>query len=380
MDTVNTLMHDASDIPNIDQYGRLATHPQVNDLPLPHVLIIYTGGTIGMVCNAETKAHEPLDFTHLASHVPELSEVRVSFDTVQFDPPLDSSNVSPHHWAELAHVIVENYDSYDGFVVLHGTDTMAYTASALSYMLENLAKPVILTGSQLPIGVLRTDGKENLITAIEIAAARDRIGLPMVPEVCIYFQSVLLRGNRSKKSNAEQFNAFVSPNYPPIAQIGVHIYYAHHYIRHNCEASLTPHYEMCSDIVVLKIFPGITQETVSAVLSIPHLKGVILETYGTGNAMTDDWFIRLLQDAVERGVVIVNVSQCIGGQVEMERYDTGNRLAHAGVIGAADMTFEATVTKLMFLLGQGHTQREVEQRMTQPIAGEMNAQSLQWGE
>lgn len=345
----------------------------------PRVLIIYTGGTIGMMENPVTHAHEPLNFAHLKSHVPELELLNVSYGTVQFDPPLDSSNVNPSHWERIARIIVDHYDQYEGFVVLHGTDTMAYTASALSYMLENLSKPVVLTGSQLPIGVLRTDGKENLITAIEIAAAHDRIGLPMVPEVCIYFQSALLRGNRSKKFNAEVFNAFRSPNYPAIAEIGVHINYAHHYIRYTAErAPLKPHYTMSSDVTVLKLFPGITQSTVDAILATPGLRGVVLESFGTGNAMTDDWFIASLKAAVDRGVVVVNVSQCLGGAVEMARYDAGNRMAQIGVIGAADMTFEATLTKLMFLLGQGYDSEQVKVLMNTPLAGEMNSRSLQW--
>lgn len=345
----------------------------------PHVLIIYTGGTIGMVENPVTKAHEPLNFAHLVSHVPELESLHVVCDTVQFETPLDSSNITPSHWARIAHIVVDNYDRYVGFVVLHGTDTMAYTASALSYMLENLSKPVILTGSQLPIGVLRTDGKENLITAIEIAAARDRAGFAMVPEVCIYFQSKLLRGNRAKKFNAEKFNAFTSPNYPLIAEIGVHINYAHHYIRHARRGSpLSPHFDLCPDVVVLSLFPGITARTVDAVLAIPGLRGVVLETFGTGNAMTDDWFVQSLDNAIRRGVVIVNVSQCMGGIVEMSRYDAGNRMAQVGVVGSADMTTEAAITKLMYLLGQGHSPTEVAEQMLVPIAGEMNSYSLQW--
>lgn len=338
----------------------------------PRVLIIYTGGTIGMVQNPETGAHEPLNFDHLANHVPELSQIKVSYSTLQFDHPIDSSNVTPEHWAMMAHMIVDNYTLYDGFVVLHGTDTMAYTASALSYMLQNLQKPVILTGSQLPIGVLRTDGKENLITAIEMAAACDRIGQPMVPEVCVYFQTKLLRGNRSKKLSAEEFNAFHTPNYPALADIGVHITYAHHHINyHSREKRLTPFYDFCTDVVVLKLFPGISQEMVHSILSLPSLRGVVLETYGTGNAMTATWFIEEIRKAVDRGIVITNVTQCIGGKVEMDIYDTGNQLNQAGVIGSGDMTTEATITKLMFLLGQGLSQRQVEERMLRSIAGEI---------
>ncbi len=339
----------------------------------PRVLIIYTGGTIGMVQNAKTGAHEPLDFAHLAQHVPELEQIKVNYSTVQFDPPIDSSNIVPAHWAQIAHTIVDNYLDYDGFVVLHGTDTMAYTASALSFMLQDLQKPVILTGSQLPIGILRTDGKENLITAIEMAAAHDKIGQPMVPEVCVYFQTKLLRGNRSKKLSAEEFNAFHSPNYPALADIGIHITYAHHHIHYSMRSQhLSPYYNFCTDVIMLKLFPGIPQHIVHAMLNIEGLKGVVLETFGTGNAMTSGWFINEIKDAIARGIVIVNVTQCIGGTVEMGIYDTGNQLSEAGVTGSGDMTTEATMTKLMFLLGQGMTQQQVQQNMLRSIAGELS--------
>ena len=339
----------------------------------PCVLIIYTGGTIGMVQNAQTGAHEPLDFNHLISHVPELRNVPIRFDTLQLDPPIDSSNMNPELWVHLVHLIADHYNDYDGFVILHGTDTMAYTASALSYMLQSLSKPVILTGSQLPIGVLRTDGKENLITSIEIAAAKDRIGQAMVPEVCIYFQGSLLRGNRSKKLSSEEFHAFSSPNYPPLARVGVHITWAHHHINHNGFAGmLSPNYAMSTDVVVLKLFPGISQTTVEGILHIPSLRGVVLETFGAGNAMTYGWFLQSLQQAVARGIVIANVTQCLGGTVEMGIYETGNQLRQTGVIGSGDMTAEATLVKLMFLLGQGLTQAEVEKRMLINIAGELS--------
>ena len=351
------------------------------DKHVPRVLILYTGGTIGMVENPETGAHEPLDFQHLASHVPEMNQLHVQVDTLQFEQPLDSSNIKPEHWQHMAEVVVDNYDLYDGFVILHGTDTMAYSATALSFILQNLAKPVIFTGSQLPIGVLRTDGKENLITAIEIAGAYDRIGMPMVPEVCIFFQSYLLRGNRSKKFSAEQFNAFASPNYPPIAEVGVHINYAHHYIRHAISnENLTPHYNFDRNVVVLRLFPGISPSIVRSVLNIHGLKGLVLESFGTGNAMTDDWFIEELRSAVDRGLVIVNASQCIGGGVEMGRYDTGNRLQNAGVIGGGEMTTEAVIVKLMFLLGQDYSPEKVCKLMSTNIAGELNEMSLQWRE
>ena len=340
---------------------------------MPSVLLIYTGGTIGMVQNKVTGAHEPLDFNHLVSHVPELKELQVNITTLQFSTPIDSSNMNPELWAQLVHIIVDHYESYDGFVILHGTDTMSYTASALSYMLQNLSKPVVLTGSQLPIGVLRTDGKENLITSIEIAASRDKIGLPFVPEVCIYFQGSLLRGNRSKKQSSEEFHAFTSPNYTPLAKVGVHIAWSHHHILFpKSKNDLKPSYRMCPDVTVLKLFPGITQHIVHSILSIPSLRGVVLETYGAGNAMTTDWFIQELSEAIQRGLVIVNVTQCLAGAVEMSIYETGNRLSQAGVISAGDMTFEATLVKLMFLLGQGYSQDEVTQLIPKSIAGEIS--------
>ena len=326
-----------------------------------------------MVQNKVTGAHEPLDFNHLASHVPELNELQVNITTLQLSKPIDSSNMNPEIWAQLVHIIVDHYESYDGFVILHGTDTMAYTASALSYMLQNLSKPVVLTGSQLPIGVLRTDGKENLITSIEIASSRDKIGLPFVPEVCIYFQGSLLRGNRSKKQSSEEFHAFTSPNYTPLAKVGVHIAWSHHHILFpKSKNDLLPSYRMCPDVTVLKLFPGITQHIVHSILSIPSLRGVVLETYGAGNAMTTDWFIQELSEAIQRGLVIVNVTQCLAGAVEMNIYETGNRLSQAGVVSAGDMTFEATLVKLMFLLGQGYSQDEVTQLIPKSIAGEIS--------
>lgn len=340
---------------------------------MANVLLIYTGGTIGMMQNPTTGAHEPLDFNHLASHVPELSQLQVNITTLQLNPPIDSSNMNPEIWAHLVHIIVDHYESYDGFVVLHGTDTMAYTASALSYMLQNLGKPVVLTGSQLPIGVLRTDGKENLITSIEIASSRNKIGLPYVPEVCIYFQGSLLRGNRAKKQSAEEFNAFTSPNYTPLARVGVHINWAHHHILFpKSSDELKPHYIMCPDVIVLKLFPGITQQIIHSILNTPSLRGVVLETFGAGNAMTYPWFVGELKDAISRGIVIVNVTQCLAGAVEMSIYETGNCLSQAGVISAGDMTVEATLVKLMFLLGQGYSQEMVNKLIPLSIAGEIS--------
>lgn len=334
------------------------------------VLLIYTGGTIGMLANPETGMLEPLNFDHLIENVPELKRLGFSISTLQYNPPIDSSEIEPSVWRRLVKTITDNYDLFDGFVILHGTDTMAYTASALSFMLENLDKPVILTGSQLPIGTLRTDGKENMITAIEIAAAQEG-GKPIVPEVCIFFESHLMRGNRTSKVSAEHFNAFHSTNYPPLARSGVHIRYDKSVIHQPKEsATLIPHFEMETHVIVLRLFPGILPETLEAMLNIPNLKGVVLETYGAGNAPSRSWFLDSLMRANDRGVVIVNVTQCSGGSVEMRLYKSGSGLLKAGVVSGYDLTTEAALTKLMFLLGQGLSSDEVKQQLDTSLIGE----------
>lgn len=282
-----------------------------------NILLIYTGGTIGMVENPQTGSLEAFDFSHLTSHVPELARLRFSVDTIVFNPVIDSSDVSPTHWQELVRIIETNYDTHDGFVILHGTDTMAYTASALSFMLENLSKPVVLTGAQLPIGKLRTDAKENLITAMEIAADKDSIGNPIVPEVCIFFQNYLMRGNRTRKINADNFNAFESFNHPYLAKTGIHIRYDHKNILPLSEKKVIFHYALDEQVTVLKLFPGISQKAVEAVLNIKGIRAVILETYGSGNAPQLPWFIDALKEAVKRGIIIVNITQCEIGTVAM---------------------------------------------------------------
>ncbi len=338
----------------------------------PSVLLIYTGGTIGMIENPETGALEAFNFDRLLENVPELKRFNYHICSYQFSSPIDSSDMEPSLWAKLVKIITDNYDKFDGFVILHGTDTMAYTASALSFMLENLSKPVILTGSQLPIGMIRTDGKENMITAIEIAAAKHPDGTPIVPEVCIFFENQLLRGNRTTKINAENFNAFRSYNYPTLATAGIHIKYEYDRIRKpNPTLPLKPHYVYDTNVIVLTLFPGIQENLIRNLLQTPGLRAVVLKTYGSGNAPQKPWFIKALKEAVERGIVIVNISQCPTGMVEMGRYETGLHLLDAGVISGYDSTVESILTKLMFILGHGKTTEEIRHLMNIPLAGEI---------
>lgn len=337
-----------------------------------HVLMIYTGGTIGMIENPETSALESFDFEHLRKHFPEMERFKFRVDTVVFRPPIDSSNMHPEHWTQLVKMIEDNYQRYDGFVVLHGTDTMAYTASVLSFMIRNLTKPIVLTGSQLPIGKLRTDAKENLITALEIAADKDDAGQPIAPEVCIFFQNYLMRGNRTVKMNADNFSAFRSYNYPALAKSGIEIRYdRQHILRPDYDKPTEFNYELDTNIVIIKLFPGISQVVVETILQTEGIKAVILETYGSGNAPKQQWFIDAVRQAVARGIVVVNVTQCASGSVEMHRYETGNELLKAGVVSGMDMTTESTLAKLMYLIGNKSNTAEVENLMQLPVAGEL---------
>ena len=310
------------------------------------VLIVYTGGTIGMVQD-ENGALMPFPMEHIYDLVPELQKCSYRIDTCQMTEIIDSSNMTPTFWVDLAEIIERHYDDYDGFVVLHGTDTMAYTASALSFMFKNLSKPIVLTGSQLPMGMLRSDGRENIICALEVASCQEAY----IPEVCLFFENHLYRGNRSTKVSAENFDAFCSYNYPSLAKAGIRFSFKSHLFLPKPEKPLIVRKQFDRNIAVLKLFPGITQGVVDAVLHAEGLHGVVIETFGSGNAPTESWFIDAIDDAIGRGIIVLNVTQCKAGAVIMGQYEASCELSRIGVIGGSDITLEAAVTKMMYLLG-----------------------------
>lgn len=335
------------------------------------ILLIYTGGTIGMIEDVESRSLSPFDFNQIEEEVPELKKFNFNIDTLSFKNPIDSSDMSPAHWKKIVDTIDENYSKYDGFVVLHGSDTMSYSASALSFMLEDLNKPVILTGSQLPIGTLRTDGKENLITAIEIAGAKNNLGHPLVPEVALYFEYQLYRGNRTTKVSTEVFEAFQSYNYRDLAQAGVTIKFNTKYIKSYEDKTLKVHTDMDENVAILKLFPGISEKVVKAIFDVEGLKGVVMETYGSGNATTQKWFLDILKQAKSNGVIVFNVTQCKSGGVSQGMYATSEKFNELGIVSGKDITIEAAITKMMHLFGKYNDVKVIKELLATPIVGEM---------
>lgn len=338
------------------------------------LLLIYTGGTIGMKQDMKDLTLKPFDFSQILDEVPEIRKFAFKIDTYSFEPPIDSSDVEPSLWQDLARLIKDKYEDYDGFIILHGTDTMSYSASALSFMLDGLTKPVIFTGSQLPIGVPRTDGKENLISAVEIASAKDKDGHPAVPEVCVCFDSLLMRGNRSTKVNSEVFRAFQSPNFPPLAEAGINIRYNNEYIRkpNDWYQSLAINTELDTRVSILKIHPGITPEVVRNILCGKDTRAIIMETYGSGNAPTRDWFLDIVKESSAMNKIIVNVTQCLAGTVNMNIYANGKALERAGVIDGYDSTTESALAKLFYLMGKSRDNEWVKAMMSRNLKGEIS--------
>lgn len=338
---------------------------------IPNILLIYTGGTIGMIKDPETGALRAFDFDNLLIRIPELKLLDCNIETISFEEPIDSSNMAPKYWVDIAEIIEKQYEAFDGFVILHGSDTMSYSSSVLSFMLEHLAKPVIFTGSQLPIGDLRTDAKENLITSIQIASLQ-HYNKPIIKEVCLYFEYKLYRANRTTKINAEHFEAFASLNYPDLAESGVHLKVNNEYLlKPNPRKSLYVHKTLDSNVAIVKLFPGISEKLLQTIFNTPELKGVVLETYGAGNCTTEKWFVSLLKETINKGVHIVNVTQCSGGSVIMGQYETSEKLKKIGVISGKDITTEAAISKLMYLLAQNISPNLFKTIYETPLRGEM---------
>ena len=339
----------------------------------PNILIVYTGGTIGMVKDYKTKALKVFDFSQIVDKIPELKQLECHIDSLSFEELIDSSNMNTGYYVQIAETIEANYEKYDGFVVLTGSDTMSYISSAISFMFENLQKPIIFTGSQLPIGDLRTDAKENLITTIEIAAAKKN-GKPIISEVGLYFEYKLYRANRTTKINAEQFEAFTSMNYPPLAESGVHLNFNEHLLHSQKDIveKLVVRKKLDTNIAILKLFPGITKNVVESILNIKGLKGVVLETYGAGNALTQEWFLNLLKISIRNGIQIVNVTQCVGGSVILGHYETSVALKEIGVVNGKDITTESAIAKLMYLLGENLESKSFKMFFERSLRGEVS--------
>ncbi len=341
------------------------------------ILLIYTGGTIGMIKDYKTKALKAFDFSQIIEKIPELQQLDCSIQSVSFETPIDSSNMNTKYYIDIVEIIEDHYTDVDGFVILTGSDTMSYVASAISFMLENLQKPIIFTGSQLPIGDLRTDAKENLITSVEIASAHKN-GIPVISEVCLYFEYQLFRANRTTKISAEQFEAFASMNFPPLAESGVHLKFNQSLIhrKSNKEQSLVIRKKLVDDVVILKLFPGITNMVIESILNTSNLKGVVLETYGAGNTPNSERFIAVLKRAIQKGIKIVNVTQCKSGGVLMGRYDTSIMLKEIGVIDGKDITLESAVAKLMYLLNESLSIEDFKNIFEKSLRGEMTDRSF----